>query len=695
MNELANLLPVAWYAFLARFQAPTEIQQQACKPILQGGSALLASATASGKTEAYMAPLCERWLRDLRSAVLRIVVVSPTRALTNDLCRRLTVPLKQCGIGFVIRTGDHPNALRNCQAGVLFTTPESLDSLLCRCPDELTTIRSVVMDELHVLEGTARGDQASFLLERLEQIVWNSGKVPLQRIVATATSGCSQVLVDKYLSPSRVVEKPGIPVVVDTEKARAIKAKICKYEDISQVREIIGSVCERWKAHKVLVFVTSRAAAEELGESFSGKAPFWSAVFVHHGSLACQERERVEHQFLRASTGICVATSTLELGIDIGDVDLIALLGPSADVASFVQRIGRGNRRGGCCQVLGLADSPAQEARFAHLLQCARAGILLPTNTPFRSSVVAQQALSLAFQNKHKCLTAQALANRCPGYLSERFTTNDCQRLLLQMAKMGLFKVGERSRFLPSATAYEMFERGHIHHNIDSGATGSDTVDVYDEYGSRVIGQVERSALDGGKSLVKLGGNTRVVLADDGGRVRTRRVSDPNALAKFRSKGRAECSFEYAQDFARYLQIGEDLVPYCEVGHLLVLGHFLGSRLGFLLPLVLRQELGITAKANEYVCWVEGEPLSSCWPRQPLSQTVIRQILAKHMTILKARLSVGVWHKYVPEAWLQEDLASLAQPVRLWEFFKRTQPRRASLALETVLRSLLPQFLPV
>ncbi|MCA9796146.1 MAG: DEAD/DEAH box helicase, partial [Candidatus Eremiobacteraeota bacterium] len=407
--ELRRQLNRTWYAFLAHHPHPRPIQVRAAAPILEGRPVLLASATASGKTEAYAAPLVERWFERCARGEPKILIVGPTRALVNDLARRLEGPLRRCGIGLLRRTGDHPNDLTAEAAGVIVTTPESLDSVLSRHPRWLGSTGSVVLDELHVLQGTPRGDQLLCLLERLERVVVALGGPAPQRIAATATAANPEEVAARYLGQGAVV--------LCEESQRDFDLHLADCTSPAEMLKSLAERCRALGARKVLCFMPSRQEAEIYGAKLLGRPPFQTRVFVHHGSLSRQERERVEKAFLKAPSALCLATNTLELGIDIGDVDMVALFGAPPEVSSFLQRIGRGNRRGGRCQVLGLCRHPGEHQRMAHLGECAAEGRLyVDPDRPFRS-VAVQQIFSLLFQNPRRQIALAPLVERLPAWL--------------------------------------------------------------------------------------------------------------------------------------------------------------------------------------------------------------------------------------------------------------------------------------
>jgi len=648
VSDLRARLPRTWYAFLARHPRPRPVQVLAAEPILAGSAVLLASATASGKTEAYAAPLVERWLEDLRAGVTRILVVSPTRALVNDLARRLEIPLRRCGVRVQRRTGDHPKPLEGSQAGVLLTTPESLDSLLSRHARHLGAVRAVVLDELHVLEGNARGDQLRILLERLERVVQALGGPAPQRLAATATLGRVAEVARQFLGAGAVLAQ--------VESARDLQMHIQTVEGPGLLQTRLLQACTDLSARKVLAFVPSRADAEDLAVALSGRPPFHSAVRVHHGSLSRQERERVEQTLLRAEAALCLTTPTLEVGIDVGDVDLVVLLGPPPDVTSFLQRIGRGNRRTGACQVLALARSVGEAARFAHLAECARAGRLLAPARPFRSSVLVQQTFSLLFQNPHRLVTGSALSGRLPSDLASRFGPERCEELLAHLCDQDWLVPAGTGRFGPSPRLFQLFEKGKIHHNLDAEGSDQDRVEVVDEQTGRLLGHVHRDSQGNLPEEISLGGHRRRIVADHGRQIRSRAAGE--GRAEFRSRGSAEISAELAADLARHLGIDPKRLPTARKGGRLLVGHFLGSARARLLREALRDSVGAGAGAGPFLAWL---PIQAEWPEK-LDEASLRRLLLRRRRSLARSLGAGPWAGSVPGDWLMEDLEALADP---------------------------------
>ena len=158
----ARLLSYLWLPFFTRFGRLTAVQESTIPEILDVANVVVASPTASGKTEAVIAPLAERHILE-QWEDLAVLYIVPTRALANDTLVRIEGPLQDIGITAALKHGDKPN-LPKVLPNLLITTPESLDSIICRNPKALSTLRAIVLDEVHLLDNTYRGDQLRILL---------------------------------------------------------------------------------------------------------------------------------------------------------------------------------------------------------------------------------------------------------------------------------------------------------------------------------------------------------------------------------------------------------------------------------------------------------------------------------------------------------------------------------------------------
>ncbi len=400
--DLKARLPQTWSVFFARYGTFTEVQRQAIPPLLAGESALVMAATASGKTEAVLAPLLERHaLEEKETAELRLLYLCPTRALVRDLYERLAPACQRLRVRLVMKTGDTGPVSARTPPVLLLTTPESTDSLLTRAPRLFATLRAVVLDEIHLFDDSVRGDQLRCLLRRIERIrayhqqqTSSLPAIPLQRVALSATVPDPGGIAARYL----VGPLPGAPpVIVAVPGSRTIRADIVPLRDLAGLAHAL----EARAAHKTLLFCNTRHEVEQVASYLRTHLGYEARLFVHYSNLTARERHQTESDFAAASVAICVSSSTLELGIDIGDIDEVVLLGPPPDAISFLQRIGRGARRRDTTPVLCLARTAQEELRFRALIGLGGAldRVPAPVGYTFRLSTLVQQTFSLLKQS--------------------------------------------------------------------------------------------------------------------------------------------------------------------------------------------------------------------------------------------------------------------------------------------------------
>ena len=375
-------------AFFGGFSELRPIQKETIPAVLSGGHVLLASGTGSGKTEAVVAPLVSRYWREaLTQDATRILYIAPTKALVNDLDKRLTPPLSRLGLVTGIRHGDRDDLAAGRRPHLLFTTPESLEVMLCRRDSRLAGVRAIVVDEVHLLYNTQRGLQLAVLIERLRK-----GTVPELQVCALSATVAALENVRTFLLGYKAAG-----VVVRSSVERRIDAHIRAFGSTEDFGDYLARVVAD-NPTKLLVFVNARRECEAICAALSAHAVTRGSVFAHYSSLSPDVRRRTEALFAARRSAVCVATGTLELGIDIGDIDAVALWGVPGGVESFLQRIGRSNRRSNVTNVVcGIprSVSPQWEClRFAALLNAARSG-RLPDNQPYRLfGSLAQQAIA-------------------------------------------------------------------------------------------------------------------------------------------------------------------------------------------------------------------------------------------------------------------------------------------------------------
>ncbi|MDE2453762.1 MAG: DEAD/DEAH box helicase, partial [Burkholderiales bacterium] len=345
----------------ARFGQPTEVQRRAWTVISREQHALVAAPTGSGKTLAAFLwaidELVVRGLAEPLEAGVQVLYVSPLKALSNDIRKNLEEPLAgiaavlaESGQGPVeiraaVRTGDTPAAererMRRKPPHLLVTTPESLFILLGSAAGRkmLASVRKVIVDELHALAGSKRGAHLMLSLERLEALT----QAPPLRIGLSATvaplDAMAQFLIGARAESVAVVDAGHVRARdIALEMPRSALGAVMATEVWS---ELYDRLAELIAGHRTtLVFVNQRRLAERAARHLAERLGA-EHVTAHHGSLAREHRLDDEQRLKAGTLKALVATSSLELGIDIGDVDLVCQLGSPRSINAFVQRVGR------------------------------------------------------------------------------------------------------------------------------------------------------------------------------------------------------------------------------------------------------------------------------------------------------------------------------------------------------------------
>ncbi|MBI4816701.1 MAG: DEAD/DEAH box helicase [Deltaproteobacteria bacterium] len=642
-EPIRRRLPRTAGVFFGRFSALTPIQASGVSPILEGRDVLLTAPTAGGKTEAYVAPIVERLLGSDRGRV-HAIIVSPTRALANDLRRRLDTRLEDLGVSFGRYTGEHKELLSRRLPELVITTPEALDSLLARRPEALKTVAAVVIDEIHVLDGTARGDQLRVLLHRLELAASHRP----QRVAASATVSSPEELAARYLRDA---------VLVSVEGKRPIHAKEFEGGAPEQLVEHVDTLAAVG-LRKILIFANRRVDVEEISAHLRGRTRFGDSVFPHHGSLSQPIRERTEQQFLDAPSAVAVATMTLELGIDIGTVDYVLLLGPPPSVSSLLQRIGRGNRRTGKSRVGCVIDDSADAAWFRVLLGCAAAGDLCPNPYAFRPGVLIQQALVSAGVGH---VTLARLREATPPSVRESYPAEE---ILDAAVGATLLEPPASGRFVLSEREERRYNRGLLHGNIDAEA-GFEVVD-------RITGEtVGRMLPDQSADSLQLGARGRREIARIDDRVLTDVVSSAGP-ARFASRPRGAVSFRLARKLAESLGVTELEIPQLRSGEGVLLLHGLGTVGGLLLAEPLRGKRGPGVIRVSAAILLLREPIDRLPTPDAEAQALF--IASKEKKLARV-LAMGPYHQHLPRELAHRALADAAGLAQSAEFLARAHLR--------------------
>ncbi|MEP9410649.1 MAG: DEAD/DEAH box helicase [Candidatus Brocadia sp.] len=442
--KICQRLKYAWVPFFSRFGKLTPIQIETIPKILSRINVVVASPTASGKTEAVVAPIAERFVSE-RWNGLAILYVVPTRALANDTLVRIEGPLRDMGITTVLKHGDKPylsDDLPNC----LITTPESLDSLICRRPKIFALLRAVILDEIHLLDNTYRGDQLRLLLHRLKKVVADA---------SFAVHLLSATLSEPYQVAQRYSENFEL---ITVKGQREINYRLL--ESHKDIFHLVRT--QKWK--KLLYFCNKRESVETVAAEL---AKLWHPypVVAHHGSLNRQVREEAEKIMKETGVAVCVATSTLEIGIDIGDIDLVVLAEPPWCISALLQRIGRGNRRAGIIQVVGIVSCDEEKSFMETMFNTAKTGALPPESYEPDLSVAVQQIFSLLYQYRNGMRETELIE-----LLLSLCSPNEVKLILGHLRDKSWIEY-RMGYWCASTRLMDMGKKGSIHSNIPDSKT--------------------------------------------------------------------------------------------------------------------------------------------------------------------------------------------------------------------------------
>jgi ATP-dependent Lhr-like helicase len=543
--------------FSRHFPEPTPAQAQAWPAIKAGEHTLIAAPTGSGKTlAAFLAAidgLVRQGLEGTLTDATQIVYVSPLKALSNDIQKNLEAPitgiraaLKERGLPDVdirtwVRTGDTPSSERAKMAKrpphIIVTTPESFYILLGSESGRkmLETTRWVIVDEIHAMAGNKRGAHLSLSLERLAALCGDSllriGLSATQKPIDTVmnllsgTGGAGATpkvrIVDTGHQRHRelVIEVPGQPL----ESVMSAECWLNVYDQLQQLVE----------AHRTtLVFVNTRRMAERVARALSERLGE-TAVTAHHGSMAKEHRLAAEQRLKFGQLRALVATASLELGIDIGDVDLVCQLGSPRSIASFLQRVGRSGHAVGATPKGHLFPLSRDElVECSALFDSVRRGELDKLTIPSKPmDVLAQQIVA---ETAAQDWTEDDLFNRYTRAFPYRdLTRAEFNEVLKMLAEGFTTRRGRRGALIHWDTINHVIRgrRGARLTALTSGGTIPDTADyqVLLEPENHVIGTVnEDFAIESlAGDVFQLGNASYQILRVERGQVR---VEDAHGL---------------------------------------------------------------------------------------------------------------------------------------------------------------------
>lgn len=688
-QDIVKSLGTAGNAFFGSFDTLREVQRRTIPPICSGQDLLVASATASGKTEAILAPLVSRTLAGAarNRPRVRVLLVTPTRALVNDLAARITAPLARLGLTCGRQTSDHRDKGR--KPFVLITTPESFDSMLVRdarldagrvTGHLLAGVSAAFIDEAHLFDGTARGDQLSWLLGRLRRLRrltrdrGASGRKLLQVCAGSATVGDPADLARRLLGPDAVaVRVPGSREIDVFGTAAApdwiTLDPVMTISDLRDRLEIVPSTnflerAERRirqalssgdtdRMRKALVFVPSRKLSDELSTHLNSTLPSWRdlQVLPHHGSLVRGVREHSERTFSSTRDAVMVATTTLEVGIDIGDVDLVVLVGSPPGTRSLLQRIGRAGRRIGRTRVLALPRTEIERAALASMLLSARDGTLEPEGYGRRWSVFVQQSASFVAQGRPRGRRRSDLLDLAQDVWPEghRGTPHEIVDELIDAECL----VEERGRLFlgdPWADSFDAGGQG-MHANFGSSEGG---IPVVDANTGETIAHVAHRPV--GNREIALGGQRWDLQSVDDELLLRPKGAGPVRESFHYPARQGPTGFEYAVHVRRGIGLGELDAPLVNSPRGWIWFHFGGSAYQMLLCHLL-PELDPAARLAGLA--LEGVPGEGELTRLAADRDGLRLAVEERFEELERLLAVGPYQRYLPEHCRQQVVTAL------------------------------------
>src|SRR6059036_3465140 len=447
-------------------KAPTPPQAEAIPLIAKGENVLVIAPTGSGKTEAALLPLIDKMVQDQNRQGISLIYITPLRALNRDLLKRLTVWSSKLHFTVEVRHGDTPQKDRRRMStrppDLLITTPETLQAILpgSRMRGHLRHVKALVIDEIHELAGDRRGAQLTVGLERLREVT----RTPFQRVGLSATVG-NPGEIALFLGGYEPVQVVQIPLSKSTrykveyptpgEADKELARRIYTAPEAAARLNMVASLVE---AHdSTLIFSNSRVNAELLGSKFNMMD---EKIMVHHGSLPKEKRVRAEEAFKNGEIRGLVCTSTLELGIDIGSVDLVVQYMSPRQVNSLVQRVGRsGHSLTRTSQGVLVSVSTEDLLESIGVIELAKEGRLEPTIIHHGAlDVLAHQIAGLLMDSDGSLPFAHIKQVLSRAFPYSRLKDTELEKVVEFMRKMGHLKRDNQDLYRTSRTRLYYYE---------------------------------------------------------------------------------------------------------------------------------------------------------------------------------------------------------------------------------------------
>lgn len=400
MSDAGSLHPSLLYhaTNTLGWRALHPLQEESVRPLLEGRDALLVAPTAGGKTEAALFPLLTAMASEHWGVGPSLLYVCPLRALLNNIEPRVATYTGWVGRRSALWHGDISATARRRIAAdwpdVLLTTPESIESMLISAAlnarAAFSRVRAVIVDEVHAFAGDDRGWHLLAVLERITRL----SERPLQRVGLSATVGNPEDLLG-WLQGSRRNPRHGV-VIAPVLDGRRPQPEV-QVDHVGTMDNAATVLAALYRGEKRLVFCDSRRRVETLTAALRARGV---DTFASHASLSVDERRRSERAFSESRDCVIVATSTLELGVDVGDLDRVIQIDAPATVASFQQRLGRTGRRSAApSNCLFLTTDGEELLQVMGLLRLWETGWVEPVHAPpLPWHILAQQLLALVLQ---------------------------------------------------------------------------------------------------------------------------------------------------------------------------------------------------------------------------------------------------------------------------------------------------------
>jgi ATP-dependent Lhr-like helicase len=426
-----------------------EVQEQSYAAVSAGNDVLIIAPTAGGKSEAALIPVMDDILKHGRAGVT-CLYISPLKALINDQEERFAAFCTPTSLSVRKWHGDVPKGDRSWKGEpphFLMITPESLEVLLQERTlyADLRQVRFIIIDELHAFVETDRGVHLRVLMDRIDTM---SGR-KVQRIGLSATTGNPEEILHWLSDDRRAAALVAIPALPQKKQF----SFLIEPEEGKRIDAIAGIVAGR----KALVFVNSRSGAEHLAQSLQGRV---RNLHIHHSSLAAETRRASEDAFLSQDGACIICTSTLELGIDIGDLDVVVQVGPPDSVSSFLQRMGRSGRRGRAAYVAWVLKDPCELLCSCAIIECAMDREVEKLRPPERPYNVLLQQFFLSLHCHHRAGRRKIVADLLSHTVFREISTQDLDQIIRHLIAEG-YLTTDGEMLMPGTEAERVLGRSN------------------------------------------------------------------------------------------------------------------------------------------------------------------------------------------------------------------------------------------